>query len=130
MAAPLKNLVCGTRLWNEPREIYWSRSVSKPRPGVIWCYLGNAMLKFNVDGDAKGKPSPMGCDGVLRDSKGVVFDLFFSPLGVLDSNVAELNAIKLALSMFTSSKWTPLFNNFNLFDLRYLLLFLKHGFNV
>ncbi|XVE93623.1 hypothetical protein REPUB_Repub01dG0210000 [Reevesia pubescens] len=61
------------------------------------------MLKFNVDGAARGKPGSAGCGRVLWDSKDMVIGIFLRPLGVLDSNVAELNAIKCALKIFVDS---------------------------
>ncbi|GKB01454.1 retrovirus-related pol polyprotein from transposon TNT 1-94 [Tanacetum coccineum] len=53
-------------------------------------------LKFNADGSAKGKP---GIGGLLRNSEGVVVALFSILVGVMDSNVAEVLAIKEACKM-------------------------------
>ncbi|PWA95600.1 hypothetical protein CTI12_AA049650 [Artemisia annua] len=51
-------------------------------------------LKFNVDGAARGKLGSTGMGGLLRNNCGVVVAIFSIPLGVLDSNVVEVMAIK------------------------------------
>ncbi|PWA68757.1 hypothetical protein CTI12_AA301610 [Artemisia annua] len=56
-------------------------------------------LKFNVDGAARGKPGPAGIGGLLRNNCGAVVAMFSIPIGVLDSNVAEVMAIKEACRM-------------------------------
>ncbi|EOX92975.1 Uncharacterized protein TCM_001832 [Theobroma cacao] len=63
-------------------------------------------FKFNVDNSAKGKPGPVGCNGVLRDSNGHVVGLFFCLIGLHDSNIAELMAILKALKLFAASPYT------------------------
>ncbi|KAL4347296.1 hypothetical protein GQ457_17G024020 [Hibiscus cannabinus] len=55
------------------------------------------VLKFNVDGSTRGKPGPASCGGVLRDDHGQILALFSGPLGVLESNDAEIRAICHAL---------------------------------
>ncbi|XP_022769485.1 uncharacterized protein LOC111312959 [Durio zibethinus] len=56
-------------------------------------------LNFNVDGAARGKPGQSGCGGVPRNEEGQVVALFSGPLGIQDSNIAELMAIKMALEI-------------------------------
>ncbi|PWA45434.1 reverse transcriptase [Artemisia annua] len=56
-------------------------------------------LKFNVDGAARGKPGPAGIGGLLRNNCSAVVAMFSIPLGVLDSNVVEVMAIKEACRM-------------------------------
>ncbi|KAK3195553.1 hypothetical protein Dsin_026863 [Dipteronia sinensis] len=68
-----------------------------------WNPPRNGHLKFNVDGSSKGKPEPSGIGGVLRDSNGKVLYLFSYYMGILDSNVAELMAIKRAVEMCYSN---------------------------
>ncbi|PWA51835.1 reverse transcriptase [Artemisia annua] len=58
-------------------------------------------LKFNVDGVARGKPGPAGIGGLLRKNCGAVVAMFSIPIGVLDSNVVEVMAIKEACRMVT-----------------------------
>ncbi|GMJ08961.1 hypothetical protein HRI_004565300 [Hibiscus trionum] len=65
-------------------------------------------VKFNIDGSARGKLGPAGCGGVLRDEMGRVLALFSGPLGVLDSNEAELYAILFALESFRTLQWGAL----------------------
>lgn len=50
-------------------------------------------LKFNVDGEAKGKPGPAGWWGALRDYKGVILCTFSKNVGIRESNEAEVLAI-------------------------------------
>ncbi|KAL4376527.1 hypothetical protein GQ457_02G025470 [Hibiscus cannabinus] len=38
----------------------------------------------------KGKSGPTGCGGVLHDTEGCILTLFSGPLGVLDSNMIDL----------------------------------------
>ncbi|GJQ89475.1 reverse transcriptase [Tanacetum coccineum] len=64
-----------------------------------WCPPDDGALKFNVDGSAKGKPGFAAIGGLLRNSEGVVVALFSIPVGVMDSNVAEVLAIKEACKM-------------------------------
>ena len=51
-------------------------------------------LKFNVDGSARGKPGPAGIGGVLKDCMAVTKAVFSRAIGVADSNVAELLAVR------------------------------------
>ncbi|KAK2657188.1 hypothetical protein Ddye_010240 [Dipteronia dyeriana] len=59
--------------------------------------------KFNVDGSVKGKSGPSGIGGVLRDLNGKVLCLFSYYMGILDSNTAELWAIKRAVELIYSN---------------------------
>lgn len=61
------------------------------------------MLKFDVDGAAKGKPGPTGIGGVLRNSDGCVLALFSKNVSCMESNEAQKVAILKALRIFTSS---------------------------
>ncbi|XVE94792.1 hypothetical protein REPUB_Repub02eG0039900 [Reevesia pubescens] len=46
-----------------------------------------------------------GIRGVLRDNKGVTKLVFSKNVGVVDSNVAELLAVKEAFLIFVASSW-------------------------
>lgn len=59
-------------------------------------------LKFNVDGAARGNLGPAGIGGVLRNSDGVVFDLFSKNGGSMQYTEAEVVVILEALHIFTS----------------------------
>ncbi|KAL4313065.1 hypothetical protein GQ457_01G024130 [Hibiscus cannabinus] len=69
------------------------------RVRLEWTPLTVGVWKFNVDGFAQRKLGLADCSGVLRDSESRILSLFSSPLGVFDSNVAELRAILFALEM-------------------------------
>ncbi|PWA41098.1 hypothetical protein CTI12_AA559960 [Artemisia annua] len=73
--------------------------VCKVKRPSQWCPPEDGSLKFNVDGSAKGKPGLAGIGGLLRNSEGVVVALFSMPVGIMDSNVAEVLAIKEASKM-------------------------------
>ncbi|KAK3231552.1 hypothetical protein Dsin_003433 [Dipteronia sinensis] len=60
-------------------------------------------LKFNVDGSSRGKPGPSGIGGVMRDSNEKVLCLFSFYVGIFDSNVAEIWAIKKAVDLYLSN---------------------------
>ncbi|XWS36014.1 hypothetical protein CRYUN_Cryun20dG0045700 [Craigia yunnanensis] len=70
-------------------------------------------LKFNVNGSAVGKPGPAGYGGILRNKMGSILALFPGPLGIMDSNVAEVMAIKVALEMFDRCVWKEDIGNVN-----------------
>ncbi|XVF43014.1 hypothetical protein PTKIN_Ptkin02bG0006400 [Pterospermum kingtungense] len=57
------------------------------------------------DGSSQGKPDPAGIGGVLRDHIGKELIRFSKAIGVKDSNMAELLAIREALIVFISSPW-------------------------
>ncbi|XVF11262.1 hypothetical protein REPUB_Repub08aG0011600 [Reevesia pubescens] len=52
-----------------------------------------------------GKPGPAGIGGVLRNFNGDILMLFSKPIGINDSNVAELLAIVEAFSSYADSCW-------------------------
>ncbi|XVE68767.1 hypothetical protein DITRI_Ditri09bG0096200 [Diplodiscus trichospermus] len=59
-------------------------------------------VKFNVDGASLGKPGQTGIRGVLRDHQGNVIIRFSRSVGVADSNLAELMAVRKAFILFLS----------------------------
>ena len=59
------------------------------------------VLKFKVDGAARGKPGPAGIGGVLCNSKGEVLFMLSKHVGVRDSNEAEVLVILEALWCFS-----------------------------
>ena len=70
---------------------------------VHWAPLNVGVLKFNVDGAAKGKPGPAGIGGVLCDSGGVVLVMFSKHVGIMKSNEAKVLAILEAVRIFAYS---------------------------
>lgn len=61
------------------------------------------LLKFNVDGAARGKPGLAGVGQILCNSNGVVFIMFLKHMGYMDSNEAEVVAILEAIQIYNSS---------------------------
>ena len=80
--------------------------IVKPvRAITSWKHPSANAMKFNVDGSSKRKPGPIGIGGVLKDSSAVVKIVFSKPIGMANSNVAELLAVREAMCIFVSSKW-------------------------
>ncbi|XVF37032.1 hypothetical protein REPUB_Repub19eG0110700 [Reevesia pubescens] len=71
--------------------------------------LVQIIFLFNVDGSTVGKPDPAGIEGVLRNCGGERLLIFSKSIGLADSNLAEFLAIKEALAIFVSSKWSRSF---------------------
>ncbi|KAK3190293.1 hypothetical protein Dsin_029854 [Dipteronia sinensis] len=80
--------------------VEWSRV----KKSVIkdWVHPLVDTFKFNVDGSARGSPGLVGIGGVLRDSYGKVLCMFSFCVGIMDSNNAELLAIKKAVGISCS----------------------------
>ncbi|XVF78929.1 hypothetical protein PTKIN_Ptkin14bG0177800 [Pterospermum kingtungense] len=68
------------------------------------------MVKFNVDGSAFGKSSPVGIGRVLRNHEGIELMCFSKHIGLEESNVAEIMAIKEVLVLFLASFWAKWLN--------------------
>ncbi|EOY03714.1 Uncharacterized protein TCM_018827 [Theobroma cacao] len=62
-------------------------------------------MKFNVDGVAQGCPGDAGIGGVMHDDKGQIKVLFSKSIGIGDSNLAEVKAIREAFLIFSASRW-------------------------
>eukprot|EP00258_Populus_trichocarpa_P025894 XP_024441913.1 chaperonin 60 subunit alpha 2, chloroplastic [Populus trichocarpa] len=58
---------------------------------------------MDVDGLSLGKPGPSGIGGVLRNHHGHLLGVFSVPVGILDSNIAELRAIVKAIELSASN---------------------------
>ena len=62
---------------------------------TLWKAPPSGSLKFNVDGSARGKPGPAGIGGdVLKDCMAATKAVFSRAIGVADSNVAKLLAVR------------------------------------
>ena len=77
----------------------------KVLPRVEWVMPEVGQLKFNVDGAARGQPGEAGIGGVLRDENGSTRLVFSKSIGLADSNMVELLAIKEAFLIFSASDW-------------------------
>ncbi|XVF86747.1 hypothetical protein PTKIN_Ptkin18bG0067300 [Pterospermum kingtungense] len=69
---------------------------SAPPPGF---------LKFKVDGSSLEKPGLAGIGGILREHLGNELIRFSKHVGIVDSNEAELLAIREAFILFSTSRW-------------------------
>lgn len=68
---------------------------------VSWVPPREVVLKFNVDGVARGKPDPIGIGVVLRNHLGVVLAIFSIKAGRMESNEVEVLAILQALQIIS-----------------------------
>ena len=75
------------------------------KKATIWKRPPLNSLKFNINGSVRGKPRSAGIGGVLRDCKAAVKVVFSKFIGVTDSNVAELLAVRKALKLFVITRW-------------------------
>lgn len=57
---------------------------------ISWFPPKSHVLKWNVDGSSIGKPRLAGIGGVLHNHKALVLGFFSAPVGIKDSNEAEL----------------------------------------
>ncbi|OMO55420.1 hypothetical protein COLO4_36005 [Corchorus olitorius] len=84
-------------------QIDYGKQVS--RPHIEWSLPTPGQLKFNVDGAARGPPGEAGIEGILRDDSGCTRLIFSKTIGIADSNMAEILAIKEAFLVFVSLDW-------------------------
>ena len=75
------------------------------KKGLVWEPPSIDSLKFNVDRFSKGKPGSANIGGVLKDSKATTKLVFSKAIGLANSNVAKLLAVRETLSLFAGSKW-------------------------
>eukprot|EP00268_Persea_americana_P009152 TRINITY_DN13625_c0_g1_i4.p1 TRINITY_DN13625_c0_g1~~TRINITY_DN13625_c0_g1_i4.p1 ORF type:complete len:159 (-),score=28.79 TRINITY_DN13625_c0_g1_i4:37-513(-) len=82
----------------------WGRCLKmggfKEKMKVCRCLPPYGVLKFNVDGAAKGKPGLTGIEGVLRNHKGEVIYMFSKHVGINFSNETEVLARLEALRIY------------------------------
>jgi len=60
-------------------------------------------FEWNVDSSSLGKPGLSGIGGVLRNHRGHLFGVFSIPVGILNSNLAELRAVIKAIELSASN---------------------------
>ncbi|XVF81381.1 hypothetical protein PTKIN_Ptkin15bG0150400 [Pterospermum kingtungense] len=93
--------------WLHLRKVWESWLASRVRQiSSSWIRPEVGCFKFNVDGSAHGKPGPVGISGVMRDHEEAVKILFSIPIGIADSNLDELLAIREAFLLFTALQWS------------------------
>ncbi|XWS68843.1 hypothetical protein CRYUN_Cryun04dG0127700 [Craigia yunnanensis] len=70
---------------------------------TMWIPPPYGCMKFNVDGFSKDKSGPVGIGGILGDNLSVIKMVFSKFVGMEDSNMAELLAVREAMCLFISS---------------------------
>ncbi|XVF54250.1 hypothetical protein PTKIN_Ptkin05aG0165200 [Pterospermum kingtungense] len=78
-------------------------SANVKRKQVSWVCPPLGSLKFNIDGAASGQPGPAGIGGILRDCNANIKMRFSKSIGIVDSSLAEVLAVKEAFLLFSSS---------------------------
>ena len=69
----------------------------------IWTTPKGGVLKFNVDGSARGSPGSAGIGGVLRDHNGKMFGSYSRHIRISDANSAEITTIHQACVLCAST---------------------------
>ncbi|XVF03763.1 hypothetical protein REPUB_Repub05bG0021200 [Reevesia pubescens] len=87
------------------QSLFWIKAIAEGGCVVESAWWGNPVFCYFDLPRFKGKPGSAGCGWVLRDANGTILAVFFAPLGLLDSNMAELMAIKMALDVFSQTQW-------------------------
>ncbi|EOY31783.1 Uncharacterized protein TCM_038911 [Theobroma cacao] len=77
----------------------------------VWFRPQNGSLKFNTDGASRDCPDELGIGGNLRNDLGDTFAYFSKPIGICDSNKAELMAIREATLIYATSRWNEAFRH-------------------
>ena len=88
-----------------PKNIQIPKVRKASKRTIVWDCPVPDYLKFNVDGSVRGKPGPAGIGGVLRDCNASVKAIFSKHIGEVDSNMAELLAVREALRLFVTTRW-------------------------
>ncbi|EOY05119.1 Uncharacterized protein TCM_020207 [Theobroma cacao] len=80
------------------------KKAKKSRPEIEWEKTMEGTMKFNVDGAANASMGEAGIGGVQRNSRGEIRMMFSKSIGVGDSSLAEVLAIREAFVMFIASQ--------------------------
>ncbi|XVF66499.1 hypothetical protein PTKIN_Ptkin10aG0041000 [Pterospermum kingtungense] len=97
--------ICMTDVFVCPGNITIYKEKTRDRPRVSWIPPPIGYVKFNVDGASSGKPGPAGIGGVMRIHASEELARFSKSVGIEDSNVAELMAIREAFLTFIDSPY-------------------------
>ncbi|XP_077232605.1 uncharacterized protein LOC143869951 [Tasmannia lanceolata] len=89
---PLFHFVLAYDLW-EGWQTICKEGISKVKIIQPWLPPPEGMIKLNFDGSSLGNPGDAGIGGLCRDSEGDVLWAFSGPIGVADSNEAEVRAV-------------------------------------
>ncbi|XWS75528.1 hypothetical protein CRYUN_Cryun01aG0097400 [Craigia yunnanensis] len=88
-----------------PKDIQVHKASKDIKKVILWESPLLNHLKFNVDGFTRGKPGSAGIGGLLKDCNTAVKVVFCKAIGVADSNVAELLAVREVVKLFAASRW-------------------------
>lgn len=70
-----------------------------------WQSPNEGFLKFNIDRSTRGNLGIVKLGGMSRDKGGIMLALFSRPIGVCESNYAELMVVKVVLDVFYQLEW-------------------------
>ncbi|XVF39216.1 hypothetical protein PTKIN_Ptkin01aG0017700 [Pterospermum kingtungense] len=95
--------ICMVEIFTCPISITMPKRKTRDWPRVSWVCPPAGHVKFNVDGASIGKPGSAGIGGVLCNHAGEELARFSKSVGIVDSNIAELLAIREAFLVFIDS---------------------------
>ncbi|XVF62078.1 hypothetical protein PTKIN_Ptkin08bG0188300 [Pterospermum kingtungense] len=90
-------------VFRDPSVVSIKRDKGSGRKLAKWTRPKDGTVKFNVDKSSRGKPSPTGIGGLLRDHTGKELIRFYK--ATEDSNFAKYLVIWEALLIFISFFW-------------------------
>lgn len=73
------------------------------RPEAMWVGSPIGWVKFNIDGVFYGSSGKAKIEVILRDHEAVIKVMFSKSMGLRDSNLVEVLAIKEAFVIFTNA---------------------------
>ncbi|XP_077242341.1 uncharacterized protein LOC143882820 [Tasmannia lanceolata] len=89
-------------LW-EGWETICKEGISKEKIIQSWHPPSDGLIKLNFDGSSLGNPGEAGLGGLCRNDKGKVLWAYSGPIGVADSNEAEVRAAHSGIKHLDSS---------------------------
>ncbi|XVF64439.1 hypothetical protein PTKIN_Ptkin09bG0169800 [Pterospermum kingtungense] len=92
-----------SKIVSDPSLINVFSKVQSKIGDIRWLPQIEGVLKFIVDDAARGQPGLASIGGVLRDCNSRVLIVSSKSIGVAESNLADLMAVKEALVLLSSS---------------------------
>ncbi|XP_077231884.1 uncharacterized protein LOC143864904 [Tasmannia lanceolata] len=85
-------------------KVVCNSQVPVPRISQKWANPPVGFSKLNFDGSSLGNPGPAGIGGVVMNSDGEVVQAYSGPIGVADSNEAEVRAAYQGILLLGSER--------------------------
>ncbi|XP_077214595.1 uncharacterized protein LOC143849470 [Tasmannia lanceolata] len=94
-------MVTAFDLW-QGWAIICKEGVSKAKIIQSWVSPSQGLMKLNFNGSSLGNPGEAGIGGLCRNDKGEVLWAYSGPIGVADSNEAEVRAVHSGIKFLDS----------------------------